>query len=47
MPLSNRDRIQRGLELLKEGIIPYAEKRFQTYTAKTGFSKFRRFREIL
>jgi uncharacterized protein len=34
MPLSNRDRIQRGLELLKEGIIPYAEKRFQTYYGK-------------
>jgi uncharacterized protein len=34
MPLSNRDRIQRGLEILKEGIIPYAEKRFQTYYGK-------------
>lgn len=34
MPLSNRDRIQRGLELLKEGMIPYAEKRLQTYYGK-------------
>ncbi len=34
MPLSNRDRIQRGLELLKEGLTPYAEQRFQTFYGK-------------
>jgi uncharacterized protein len=34
MPLSNRDRIQRGLELLKEGLTTYAEKRFQTFYGK-------------
>jgi len=34
MSLSNRDRIQRGLELLKSGLIPYAEQRFQTYHGK-------------
>lgn len=34
MSLSNRDRIQRGLELLKSGLIPYAEQRFRTYHGK-------------
>jgi len=34
MSLSNRDRIQRGLELLKAGLIPYAEQRFQTFHGK-------------
>lgn len=31
MAFSNRDRIQRGLELLKTGLVPYAEQRLQTY----------------
>lgn len=34
MPLSNRDRVQRGLELLKAGMIPYAEQRFQAFYGK-------------